>query len=190
MRLTVVGTGYVGMVTGASMAHLGHEVSCLDVDCAKIRQLQQGRIPIYEPGLDELITGQMRAGRLRFVSDYAEAVPLAEAIFICVGTPSLPTGQTDTSALAAAARGIGENLGSDYCVIINKSTVLSRQRRVCRDAGPVERRTASGGCRQRRLPARAGTGDGKRARRDGAPFSPEVRCGLEPGVLAGRVGDR
>jgi UDPglucose 6-dehydrogenase len=105
------------------MAELGHEVACVDVDHAKVRQLRQGRLPIYEPGLDQLVAMQMAAGRLQFVHQYERAVPDAHAIFICVGTPALPTGQADTSAVEAAARCIGESLGSDYCVIINKSTV-------------------------------------------------------------------
>src|SRR5713101_4674510 len=123
MRLTVVGTGYVGLVTGACMAELGHQVVCMDVDHAKVRQLQQGWLPIYEPGLDRLVAAQMAAGRLQFVDQYEEAIADSEAIFICVGTPALPTGQADTSAVEAAAQSIGECLGSDYCVIINKSTV-------------------------------------------------------------------
>jgi UDPglucose 6-dehydrogenase len=123
MQLTVVGTGYVGLVTGACMAELGHEVACVDVDREKVRRLQQGGLSIYEPGLDRLVAAQMAAGRLQFVDQYEEAIPNSDAIFICVGTPSLPTGQADTSAVEAAARCIGESLRSDYCVIINKSTV-------------------------------------------------------------------
>src|SRR5262249_30690024 len=123
MQLTVVGTGYVGLVTGAFMAELGHHVVCVDVDQAKVRQLQQGWLPIYEPGLDRLVGAETAAGRLRFVHRYEEAIPDSEAIFICVGTPALPSGQADTSAVEAAARGIGENLGTEYCAIINKSTV-------------------------------------------------------------------
>jgi UDPglucose 6-dehydrogenase len=105
------------------MAELGHEVACVDVDQAKVRRLQQGGLSIYEPGLDRLVAAQMAAGRLQFVGQYEEAIPDSDAIFICVGTPSLPTGQADTSAVEAAARCIGESLRSDYCVIINKSTV-------------------------------------------------------------------
>jgi UDPglucose 6-dehydrogenase len=148
MRLTVVGTGYVGLVTGACMAELGHEVACVDVDHAKVRQLQQGWLPFFEPGLDQFVATQMAAGRLRFVDQYEGAIPDADAVFICVGTPSLPTGQADTSAVEAAARCIGENLGSNYCVIINKSTVPvgtgDRVERLLRQT-LVERVTAGGG---------------------------------------------
>jgi UDPglucose 6-dehydrogenase len=105
------------------MAELGHEVACMDVDHAKVRQLRQGGLPFYEPGLDQLVAMQMATGRLQFVDQYEKAIPHADAIFICVGTPALPTGQADTSAVEAAARCIGESLGSDYCIIINKSTV-------------------------------------------------------------------
>jgi len=95
----------------------------MDVDAAKVRLLQSGQIPIYEPGLEELVHDEVSAGRLQFVEGYASAVPQAEALFICVGTPSLPDGRADTSYVEAAARSLGEHLGDSYCVIINKSTV-------------------------------------------------------------------
>lgn len=123
MHIAVVGTGYVGLVTGACLAHLGHDVSCVDVDTAKIQTLRSGRLPIYEPGLDQLAADQVATGRLRFTDSYVEAIPTADAVFICVGTPSRPNGQADTSAVEAAARSLGEHLGSQYCVLINKSTV-------------------------------------------------------------------
>jgi UDPglucose 6-dehydrogenase len=123
MRITVVGTGYVGLVTGACLAHLGHTVTAMDTDETKVRLLRAGRVPIYEPGLDELVAGETAVARLRFADQYGDAIPGAEAIFICVGTPSLPNGQADTSAVEMAARTIGEHLGPEYCVIINKSTV-------------------------------------------------------------------
>lgn len=123
MNITVIGTGYVGLVTGACLAHLGHSVTCQDIDEAKIRRLGAGQVPIYEPGLEEMVTDQAARGRLRFTAEYADAVPDAHAIFICVGTPSLPNGQADTSAVEAAALALGTHLGPNYCVIINKSTV-------------------------------------------------------------------
>jgi UDPglucose 6-dehydrogenase len=95
----------------------------MDVDGEKIRLLNQGRMPIYEPGLESLVVEEQARGHLRFVDSYEMAVPGAEAIFICVGTPSLPDGRADTSAVGAAARAVGEHLGHEYCVIINKSTV-------------------------------------------------------------------
>src|SRR5688572_8676916 len=123
MRVTVVGTGYVGLVTGACLAHLGHQVTCMDVDLEKIRTLRRGQLPIYEPGLDELVSEEAASGRLRFSDSYTDAVPHAEAVFICVGTPSLADGRADTSYVESAARALGEHMGPDYCVIINKSTV-------------------------------------------------------------------
>src|SRR5688572_29194270 len=101
MRISVVGTGYVGLVTGACLAHVGHDVTCMDVDEEKIRLLNDGGMPIYEPGLDSLVAEERAAGRLRFVRGYGAAVPGAEAIFICVGTPALPDGRSDTSAVGA-----------------------------------------------------------------------------------------
>ncbi|MFN3651838.1 MAG: UDP-glucose dehydrogenase family protein [Armatimonadota bacterium] len=123
MRVAVIGTGYVGLVTGACLAHVGHHVTCLDVNTEKVRQLRNGKIPIFEPGLDELVAEEFRSGRLEFTDDYRVAVPSAQAVFICVGTPSLPSGQADTSAVEAAARSIGAHLGSQYAVVVNKSTV-------------------------------------------------------------------
>jgi UDPglucose 6-dehydrogenase len=95
----------------------------MDIDETKIRLLQSGRMPIYEPGLDMLVSEQVAAGRLQFAGEYAEAVPDADVVFICVGTPSLANGQADTSAVEAAARSLGAHLGGHYSVIINKSTV-------------------------------------------------------------------
>lgn len=123
MRVTIIGTGYVGLVTGACLAKVGHAVTCMDVDASKIDRLRRGEVPIYEPGLDSLVAEQTTAGRLQFVAEYEDAVPQAEAIFICVGTPSLDGGQADMQYVEAAARSLGEHLGSDYTVVINKSTV-------------------------------------------------------------------
>src|SRR5438128_1741932 len=114
MRIAVIGTGYVGLVTGACLSHLDHQVTGIDLDQVKIDMLQAGRIPIYEPGLDTLVAEQVAAGRLQFVDEYPEAIPGAEAVFICVGTPALPDGQADTSDVEAAARSLGEHLGPDY----------------------------------------------------------------------------
>src|SRR6266566_2374329 len=97
MRVTVIGTGYVGLVTGACLAHLGHHVTCMDTDAEKIRVLQDGTVPFYEPDLLELVGEGSASGRLRFTTSYADAVPDAEAVFICVGTPSLSDGRADTS---------------------------------------------------------------------------------------------
>src|SRR4051812_32086170 len=89
MRVTVVGTGYVGLVTGACLAHLGHRVVCLDTDDEKIRSLRAGHVPIYEPELDDLVSRETGAGRLSFDTDYPASLQAVDAVFICVGTPSL-----------------------------------------------------------------------------------------------------
>ncbi len=95
MRLTMVGTGYVGLVTGACFAECGNDVTCLDVDEKKIEMLKRGESPIYEPGLSEMITRNVAAGRLHFTTQADQAYETAEAIFICVGTPSDVGGSAD-----------------------------------------------------------------------------------------------
>ncbi len=123
MRVCVIGTGYVGLVTGVCLAEIGHEVICIDSNEAKVQQMKAGQSPIYEPGLSELMTGNMQAGRLHFSSDLAEGVNHGEVLFIAVGTPALPTGESDTRYVEAVAKGIGSHLDDQYRVIVNKSTV-------------------------------------------------------------------
>lgn len=124
MKVSVIGTGYVGLVTGTCLAHIGHDVLCIDNNAAKVEQLQAGQSPIYEPGLDELIQSSTAAGRLQFSTDLAAGVAHAEILFIAVGTPPLPNGEADMRFVEAVARGIGEHLdGKTYRVIVNKSTV-------------------------------------------------------------------
>ncbi|MEM6459337.1 MAG: UDP-glucose/GDP-mannose dehydrogenase family protein [Planctomycetota bacterium] len=108
MRITMVGTGYVGLVTGTCFANIGNEVTCLDVDPRKIEKLNRGVSPIYEPGLDELIARNHKAGRLHFTTDKAEAYTDAEMVFICVGTPSDEMGHADLTYVLAAAGDLGE----------------------------------------------------------------------------------
>src|SRR3954468_22789550 len=122
MQLAVVGTGYVGLVAGAGFADFGNDVACVDVDAAKIARLQQGEVPIYEPGLDVLIAQNAKAGRLTFSTDVAGAIRGAEVVFIAVGTPPAADGSADLSAVYAVARTIGENLDG-FKVIATKSTV-------------------------------------------------------------------
>lgn len=122
MKLAVVGTGYVGLVAGAGFADFGNDVACVDVDAAKIARLQQGSIPLFEPGLDSLIAANAKAGRLRFSTEVAEAVRRAEVIFIAVGTPRAADGSADLSAVFAVARAIGANMNG-FKVIATKSTV-------------------------------------------------------------------
>lgn len=128
MRLTMVGTGYVGLVTGVCFANTGNTVTCLDVDPRKIEKLRQGHCPIYEPGLEELLARNIQAGRLHFTLDAAEAYRDAEAVFICVGTPSDERGHTDlkyiekaADDIAAAIKALGT--GAKPKTIVVKSTV-------------------------------------------------------------------
>lgn len=123
MRVCVIGTGYVGLVTGVCLAHTGHEVICVDNNQAKIAMMQSGQSPIYEPGLSELMQTAMQAQKLAFTSDLAQGVNHGEILFIAVGTPPLPTGESDTRYVEAVARGIGAHLNGGYKVIVNKSTV-------------------------------------------------------------------
>lgn len=121
MRVTILGTGYVGLTTGVCLAYLGHQVTCLDPVEDKIEGLRRGRIPIFEPGLEHLLAEA--APRLRFTTRYAEAVPGAQVIFIAVGTPPQPDGSPDLRHLQAASEGIGIHLDGDFTVVVNKSTV-------------------------------------------------------------------
>jgi UDPglucose 6-dehydrogenase len=123
MRVCTIGTGYVGLVTGACLAHIGHDVVCVDNNPAKIEMMQAGKSPIYEPGLSEIMQSAIAAGRLKFTTDLAMGMNHGEIVFIAVGTPSLPNGSTNTEYVEAVARGIGQHLNGDYKVIVNKSTV-------------------------------------------------------------------
>ena len=123
MRIVMVGTGYVGLVTGACFSEFGVDVTCVDKDAGKIDRLNKGGIPIFEPGLDKLVETNVKAGRLHFTTDLAKAVPGADAIFIAVGTPSRRgDGHADLSYVYAAAEEIGRAL-TGYAVIVTKSTV-------------------------------------------------------------------
>ncbi len=122
MKITIIGSGYVGLVSGACFADLGNDVVCVDVDENKIAQLRGGSIPIYEPGLQQLVKHNVAAGRLRFTTDIDESVTHGAVQFIAVGTPSDQDGSADLRYVIAAARGIGRSM-SEYRVIVNKSTV-------------------------------------------------------------------
>ena len=123
MRVCVIGTGYVGLVTGACLAHIGHHVICVDNNEEKVKLMKAGHSPIYEPGLSEIMQSASSAGKLEFTSDLAAGVAHGEILFIAVGTPALPNGESDTRYVEAVARGIGEHLDNSYKVIVNKSTV-------------------------------------------------------------------
>ncbi|NES19253.1 MAG: UDP-glucose/GDP-mannose dehydrogenase family protein [Symploca sp. SIO3E6] len=123
MRVCVIGTGYVGLVTGVCLAHIGHHVICVDNNEEKVKLMKSGQTPIFEPGLSELMQASSQDGRLEFTTDLAAGVAHGEILFIAVGTPPLPTGESDTRYVEAVARGIGSHLDGGYKVIVNKSTV-------------------------------------------------------------------
>ncbi|HEX5398755.1 MAG TPA: UDP-glucose/GDP-mannose dehydrogenase family protein [Verrucomicrobiae bacterium] len=122
MRLTIIGTGYVGLVTGTCFAEVGHRVICVDNDAAKVKLLQSGGIPIYEPGLEELVKKNVAAGRLKFSESTAEGVQQSDVIFIAVPTPPLPDGSVDLSFIEKVARDIAAAT-TEYRIVVDKSTV-------------------------------------------------------------------
>ena len=123
MRVAMIGTGYVGLVSGACFADFGHVVTCIDKDAGKIARLKAGEIPIFEPGLEQLVAANVREGRLAFATDAAEAVRGADAVFIAVGTPSRRgDGYADLSYVHAAAAEVA-GLVEGFTVVVTKSTV-------------------------------------------------------------------
>ncbi|MCP9222435.1 UDP-glucose/GDP-mannose dehydrogenase family protein [Erythrobacter sp. LQ02-29] len=143
MKIALVGSGYVGLVSGACFADFGHDVVCIDRDEDKIARLRDGIMPIYEPGLDALVDSNVKAGRLTFTTDLAEGIKDAAAIFIAVGTPSRRgDGHADLSFVYAVAKEVGEHLAND-AVVVTKSTVPvgtgDAVERILADSGAVER---------------------------------------------------
>jgi UDPglucose 6-dehydrogenase len=122
MKLAIIGTGYVGLVTGTCFAEVGHHVICVDSDAAKVKTLQAGGIPIYEPGLDELVKKNTAAGRLKFTNSTTEGVQKSDVIFIAVPTPPQPDGSVDLSYIERVARDIAAAMTS-YKIVVDKSTV-------------------------------------------------------------------
>ena len=122
MKLTIVGTGYVGLVTGACFAEMGYSVTCVDVDVDKIECLKQGIIPIYEPGLESIVLANSKSGRLRFITSFEEAAADSHIYFIAVGTPPGEDGSADLQYVLAVAKEIGRSI-STYSIVIDKSTV-------------------------------------------------------------------
>ena len=140
MKIAVVGSGYVGLVTGVCLADFGHDVICIDNDAAKVRELENGNIPIYEPGLGELLKSNVAAGRLSFTTDLSTAIPDAEVVFIAVGTPSRRgDGHADLSYVYAVAREVAAHLDG-FTVVVTKSTVPvgtgDEVERIIRDTRP------------------------------------------------------
>lgn len=121
MNVAILGTGYVGLTTGACLAFLGHKVVCVDSDPRKVELLQRSELPFFEPHLQELVADA--AGNLQFTTDYGQAIPTAQVVFIAVGTPPGASGAPDLRYLDSAARGVGEHMGDHFTVIVNKSTV-------------------------------------------------------------------
>ncbi|MCY3000449.1 MAG: UDP-glucose/GDP-mannose dehydrogenase family protein [Planctomycetota bacterium] len=122
MRIAVIGTGYVGLVAGTCFAESGNNVVCLDIDERKIARLKAGEVPIYEPGLEELLKRNVHDGRLHFTTNYAEAIPKAQVVFIAVGTPPGEDGSADLKYVLSAAKSIAQHM-TGYTVIVDKSTV-------------------------------------------------------------------
>jgi UDPglucose 6-dehydrogenase len=122
MHIAVIGTGYVGLVTGACFAEFGVDVTCVDIDAEKIARLSSGEMPIYEPGLDQLVTKNMQSGRLQFTTDIKQAVEQALVIFLAVGTPPKSDGSPDLSFVEAAADSVADHMNG-YKVLVTKSTV-------------------------------------------------------------------
>ncbi|MBO3458851.1 UDP-glucose/GDP-mannose dehydrogenase family protein [Aetokthonos hydrillicola Thurmond2011] len=166
MRVCVIGTGYVGLVTGACLAHIGHDVICVDNNEEKVKIMKSGQSPIFEPGLSEIIQSAISSGKIQFTTDIAGGVEHGEILFIAVGTPPLPTGESDTRYVEAVARSIGSHLNGGYKVIVNKSTVPIGSgdwvRMIVLD-GIAERQktlvTSGGGSVEEKLPEIAGKFD-------------------------------
>lgn len=123
MTITIIGAGYVGLVTAAVFSELGNDVFCVDVDDKKIESLKKGKVPIFEPGLSEYIKRNVQQGRLHFTTSYEDSVPKSKAIFICVGTPPKQTGEADVTYLFSAVEEAAKNFSTDYTLIVIKSTI-------------------------------------------------------------------
>ena len=137
MKVTVIGTGYVGLVSGACLADVGNEVLCLDVDAAKVAALSRGEVHIYEPGLEDIVRRNVKAGRLQFTADAKAATAFGTLQFIAVGTPPGEDGSADLQYVLAAARAVGRHM-DDYKVVVDKSTVPVGTAKKVRDAIAAE----------------------------------------------------
>ncbi len=149
----MIGTGYVGLVTGACFAEVGNDVLCLDLDAAKIKTLNEGGIPIFEPGLKEMVARNRAAARIRFTTDVEAAVAHGDIQFIAVGTPPDEDGSADLSHVVAAARSIGRHM-TGYKVVVDKSTVPVGTADKVRAAITQELAARGAGCRSASCPTR------------------------------------
>lgn len=142
MKVTIVGTGYVGLVTGCRLAESGHQVTCVDNNEQKIADMQAGKVPIYEPGLEDLMRHNQEHGRLSFTTNLAEGVADAEVIFLALPTPPNEDGSADLSAVLSVAEKLGDYLPPHYCIIVDKSTVPVGTAEAVRDAIKAKAKTA------------------------------------------------
>ncbi|MDH5573442.1 MAG: UDP-glucose 6-dehydrogenase, partial [Gammaproteobacteria bacterium] len=123
MKISVIGTGYVGLVTGTCFAEMGHTVTCVDIDKDKINGLEKGVLPIYEPGLEEMVNENYREGRLHFTTSLVDAARNNNVHFIAVGTPPGEDGSADLQYVLAVAKELGKHMVHDYNIVVDKSTV-------------------------------------------------------------------
>ena len=130
MKITMIGTGYVGLVTGTCFAESGNDVTCIDVDQSKVDRLNQGEIPIYEPGLTELVLRNSKSGRLKFTTDYAAGIKDAKCIFICVGTPQTDDGSADLKYVQSACESMAPHLAEDAVVTVKSTVPVGTNRKV------------------------------------------------------------
>ena len=130
MKITMIGTGYVGLVTGTCFAESGNDVTCLDVDSRKVQLLNDGGVPIYEPGLEELVKRNAAAGRLTFTTSYEDAIPSAQCVFICVGTPQDESGAADLRYVQSAAESMAPYLNANAVVVCKSTVPVGTNRRV------------------------------------------------------------
>ncbi|HEV3019182.1 MAG TPA: nucleotide sugar dehydrogenase, partial [Burkholderiaceae bacterium] len=132
MKITVIGTGYVGLVTGVCFADVGNDVLCVDIDESKVQRLLHGEIPIHEPGLDDVAARNVRAGRLNFSSDYDRAIAHSDVFFIAVGTPTDEDGSADVRHVEAAARELGRRIRRQALLVVKSTVPVGTSERVRR----------------------------------------------------------
>lgn len=130
MKISMIGTGYVGLVTGTCFADSGNDVTCIDIDEQKVENLNKGKIPIYEPGLEELVTHNHAAGRLKFTTDYSSAIPGSKCVFICVGTPQGDDGSADLQYVQQACYDMASLLDDDAIVVVKSTVPVGTNRKV------------------------------------------------------------